>query len=180
MTARLTPHADGTLGGYVLALIDRLGAVSPVALARLRALVGERRARLTLGAETVELRFVGSRLTVAPGAGGAVDGIGLTDRATTFDLLDGRREVYEAILDGSLHAVGEVDAVVALFRAVEILLDQSTRDPGLQALARDYRASAPPPAPSRRPSTVGGTRRSALRHASDAELGLLARLDLLP
>ena len=72
--------------------------------------------------------------------------------------------------------VADVDAVAAMFAAIEILLDASSRSPELQALAREYRdqsAREPSPGPVR--DRAGGTARPAAR-----ERALLARLDLLP
>jgi len=162
-----------TLAEYVTELIGRLGAADPPALERMRAVVDGRRARIVLGEETVDVTFAGAELLVEPSTSGAVDGEGVTDRATTLELLDGYLEVTDAILDGRLDVTGTVDDVERMFLAVEILLDVAARAPALQDLAADYRAdpcreprrSPPPPPPGTSP---------------ESEHALLDRLGLLP
>lgn len=175
----LPPPCPRPLGEYVAALIDRLGAASPAALARVCALAAGHRARLRLDGESIEVAFRGGRLEVTDDGAAPVDGSGFTDRATTFALLDGRVEAYEALLDGSVGAVGTTAAVTAMFRSIEILLDESTRSPALQALAREYQLLSPAAGAAPDARHRGG-RRLMLRDVSDAELALLARLDLLP
>jgi hypothetical protein len=162
-----------TLSEYVTELIGRLGAADPPALERMRTVVDGRRARVVLGDEAVDVTFAGDELLVEPSASGAVDGEGVTDRATTLELMDGYLEVTDAILDGRLDVTGTVDDVERMFLAIEILLDVAARAPALQDLAADYRAdpcreprrSPPPPLPA--PS-------------HESEHALLDRLDLLP
>jgi len=162
------------LAGYVAALVETLARAEPAALTRMRDVVGARRARIGLDREAVDVAFApsGALVVGAPGALGPIDGEGRTDRDTVLDLLDGYLEVVEAILAGRLDAVGDVEAVARIFAAVEIMLDASSRAPGLQDLAREYRTSGPGP---REPA---GRRR---RHGDDAEpeRRLLQRLDLL-
>ena len=162
-----------TLAEYVGELITRLGAADPAALERMRAVVDGRRARIVLGEETVDVRFAGDDLLVEPPGAGAPDGTGVTDRATTLELMDGYLEVTDAILDGRLDVTGTVDDVERMFAAVEILLDVAARAPALQDLAADYRADpcreprrAPPP-----PHAVT---------SAESERALLDRLGLLP
>jgi hypothetical protein len=158
----------------VAALVEILARGEPAALARMRDVVGARRARIALDREAVDVAFdrSGALVVGAPGALGPVDGEGRTDRATVLDVLDGYLEVVDAILTGRLDAVGEVEAVARIFAAIEILLDASSRTPGLQGLARGYRASGPGP------GEAAGRRR---RPGDDAEREhrLLQRLDLL-
>ena len=176
-----SPGAGRTLGGYISALIETLGRADPAALARMRLVVGGRRARIRLDEEEVEVRFVAGTLVVEPASGpAAVDGAGGTDRATVLDLMDGNLEVSDAISSGRLDVVADVDAVAAMFAAIEILIDASSRSPELQALAREYRegsAREPPRGPVR--DRAGGTARPAERVAA-RERVLLTRLDLLP
>lgn len=149
-------------------------------MARIREVVGERRALISLDAETVEIAFVASTPVVeAPAGRHPIDGAGATDRSTVLDLLAGRLEVCDAILSGRLAVDGDTDGVARIMLAVEILIDASSRDPGLQALARSFRDEtstlpgglvgsappAPPWYPNERPQT---------------EDELLARFDLLP
>jgi ubiquinone biosynthesis protein UbiJ len=161
-----------TLAEYVGELIARLGAAEPAALARLREIVGGRTGRIRLDDEAIDARFDGARLDVREAGDGAVDGEGVTDRATTLDLLDGRVEVGDAILDGRLHVVGEVEDVARMFAAIEVLLEVASRAPALQALAEDYRGDPcrAPQQPPRPPATGGAAE----------ERALLERLGLLP
>jgi hypothetical protein len=162
-----------TLAEYVTELIGRLGDADAAALARMRAVVDGRRARIVLDDEAVDVRFGGDALVVEAAGGGAVDGEGVTDRAATLELMDGYLEVTDAILDGRLDVTGTVDDVERMFRAIEILLDVAARAPRLQDLAADYRADpcraprrSPPPPP---PAATG-----------ESERALLERLGLLP
>jgi hypothetical protein len=162
-----------SLAEYVEELIRRLGAADPAALERMRDVVDGRRARIVLDDEAVDVVFDGSTLRVQPAGSGTADGEGVTDRATTLELLDGYLEVTDAILDGRLDVTGGVDDVERMFGAIEILLDVAARAPALQDLAADYRADpcraprrSPPPPPS--PPT------------GETERALLDRLGLLP
>jgi hypothetical protein len=94
--------------------------------------------------------------------------------------MDGNLEVSDAISSGRLDVLADVDAVAAMFAAIEILLDASSRSPELQALAREFKEQSGPE-PPRGPvgDRAGGTARPAERLAA-TEQALLARLDLLP
>jgi SCP-2 sterol transfer family len=175
-----SPGAGRSLGEYVSALIETLGRADAAALVRMQHIVRGRRARIRLDDEEVEIRFAEGTLVVEPGSQAAVDGTGGTDRATVLDLMDGNLEVSDAILSGRLDVVGDVDAVAAMFAAIEILLDASSRSPELQALAREFR-ERPAREPRRGPvrDRAGVTPRPAERAVS-RERALLARLDLLP
>ena len=142
------PGARRTLGQYIGALIATLGRADPAALARMREVVRGRRARIRLDDEEVEIRFAAGALVVErPSRPSAVDGTGSTDRATVLDLMDGNLEVADAISSGRLDVVADVDAVAAMFAAIEILIDASSRSPELQALAREFREAARLPGP---------------------------------
>ena len=164
-----------TLGEYVAELVRRLGQADPDALARMRAVVGARRARIRLDDEAVDVELGPDGVLRVSEPAGDVDGEGATDRATVLDLLDGNLEVTDALLDGRLRVYGGVDELARMFTALEILLDVSARAPALQRLAREFRdesAAAPPIARSRaEPWHPTGP--------DDEELALLARLDLL-
>ncbi len=162
-----------TLAEYVTELIGRLGAADPPALERMRTVVDGRRARVVLGDEAVDVTFAGDELLVEPSASGAADGEGVTDRATTLELMDGYLEVTDAILDGRLDVTGTVDDVERMFLAIEILLDVAARAPALQDLAADYRAD-----PCREPRRAPPPPLPAPSHES--EQALLDRLGLLP
>ena len=166
-----TSSASRSLAANVEALIAGVGEAEPSALGRLRSAVGARRARIQLGAEAVEIRFAGSELVVRPADARLVHGEGVTDMATTLDLLDGYLEVTDAILDGRLEAKGDVEAVGRMFLAIEILIDVASRAPGLQDLAADFRSSH-----------LGEkhVRASPTASVDRAERLLLGRLDLLP
>jgi hypothetical protein len=145
-----------TLGEYITALVERLGEQEPWRLARLREVVGARRARIGLDAESVDVWFEGEVLIVRDSPAGPVDGEGSTDRLTTFELLAGRLEVKDAILQGRLHAHGDTESLVRIFQAIEILLDGASRTPALQQLAADYLSDpcrpSPPPVPPPSPA----------------------------
>lgn len=171
-----------TLREYVVELVQRLGAQAPALHARLREVVGTRTARIRLDDETVFARFDGASLVVLDATDGMeADGTGGTDRGTTLDLLAGRLEVTDAILDGRLDATGEIEDLVRIFQAIEILLDGSTRNPMLQHLAFDYDIDPCRPRPA--PATgASAWRRVSLDpdRPSRGELEMLRRLDLLP
>ena len=174
MPASTEPATCRTLAEYIKALVTALGEHEPASLQRLHAIVGARRARITLDDETVLVRFVRDRLVAEPASRDVVaDGSGETDRQTTLDLLDGALEVTEAIQQGRLHATGEVEGLVRIFQVVEILLDASTRVPALQQLSAAYIRDPCRAAPLR----CGVTRRAA---GTDGEAGMLRRLDLMP
>jgi len=129
-----------TLGQYVIALIRILGTNSPSALARMRQVVGNRRARILLDDEAIDVAFGPHGLLVERAIRGRrVDGEGATDSETVLALLDGYLEVPDAILEGRLRVSGAAEAVTRMFAAIEILLDASPRTPGLQALAARFR-----------------------------------------
>ncbi|MEO8451708.1 MAG: SCP2 sterol-binding domain-containing protein, partial [Gemmatimonadota bacterium] len=111
ISVRESPTPCRSLGVYVAALVDRLGEAEPTLLARLREVVGARRARITLDQESVDVHFEAGGLVVAATTDAEVDGEGSTDRSTTLDLLDGRLEVTDAILEGRLRAIGEVESI---------------------------------------------------------------------
>ncbi len=174
-----------TLGDYISELIRVLGSAHPAALARMREVVGNRRARIVLDDEVVDVAFGPESLNIQPatnhanveGAGASLDGEGATDSGTVLDLLDGYLEVTDAILDGRLHVFGVAEDVVRMFVAIEILLDASPRTPALQALAFKFQVNRR----GRRGSPAPGTRGSWYPFACEGrEHELLARLRLLP
>jgi len=128
-----------SLGDYIAALIEALAAADPHATLRMRQVVGERRARIVLDEESVDVWFESDRLRVEPGGAGHVDGWGATDSATVLALLDGVLEISDAILDGYLRVTGAAQDITRFFLAVEILLDASPRVPALQKLADRFR-----------------------------------------
>lgn len=168
-----------SLEEYIRSLVDELGRADPDALARMRRVVGDRSARITLDDESVEVRFEDDRLAVVPATARETDGVGETDRATVLDLLDGYVEAMDAILDGRLEVTGTAEDVHRIFVAIEILLDASARDPELQELARAFRAD---PCRAKRGKPARATRRTPWfpPRPQPAEETLLARLDLLP
>jgi hypothetical protein len=180
------PARCQTLAAYIEQLVERLADGEPASAARLREVVGARRARITLDAETVEVRFEGLRLVAEPDPPpGPVDGEGRSDRLTTLALLDGTLEVTDALLEGRLHAIGEPESLARIFQAIEILLDAATRVPRLPRLSLDYERDpcrpARPPWPGASVPAIGQPWRASARAAARAgELALLDRLDLLP
>lgn len=169
-----------SLGEYVAELLARLEAGEPAALARMREVVGARRARIALDAEVVEVAFTSAGWTVEPPRpGGRVDGDGGSDRAATLALLDGWLEVTDALLDGAIEARGSLEDVSRMFQAIEILLDASTRVPALQELAGDYRRDPCRAAPTHRRERPRRTPYPPDPIGED-ESAVLRRLGLLP
>ncbi len=155
---------DRSLLAYISELVSRLGAGDPAAADRLREVVGDRRARIGLDDVTVLVAFDragGLRIVEVTDpdgpAGAAVDGTGSTTHPVVLDLLAGRREVADAVLDGDIEIRGHADAVAALFSAVDILLEAAARLPALRELADEYVAAhrrAPSPSDLPPPSTT--------------------------
>ena len=134
------------LAWYVAELIARLGEGDAWALDRLRALVGSQRARIGLEREVVETWFdrhgvlvvddVTDRPVSEPDR--AVDGEGHTRDEVVLAVLAGDLEVTDAILDGDIEVRGSVEAVAAMFAAVDILIECATRLPHLRELSELY------------------------------------------
>jgi hypothetical protein len=160
--------APRSLAWFVERLVAELGDGEPAALARMRAVVGRRRAVVALEDEAVVARFDddGSLLveptdpamteeafaaTVAV-RGTDLDGVGRTRHEVVVAILDGRLEVTDAILDGEIEVRGSTEAVTAMLIAIEILIDAATRVPTLRRLADVYLGAHRPP------SDVGGAR----------------------
>ncbi len=175
----LRPSGCRSLGEYVEELVRELEGADPAASERLRRVVGNRRARIRLDDETIEIELGRKGLEVGPLSERTIDGEGATDGTTVLDILNGYLEVADAILDGRLLVTGSVDAVARMFLAIELLLDASARAPALQRLARDFRRDL---YPSPRGQPVRATRTTAWYPAGSpsAELALIGRLDLLP
>jgi hypothetical protein len=177
ITSSLTPPL--TLGQYITALINALGATHPTMLARMRLIVGDRRARIILDDEAVEVVFSPEGLKVQPvPEKSEVSGEGATDTATVLELLNGYLEVTDAILNGQLHVFGIAEDVVRMFIAIEILLDASPRTPALQDLASKLLSDR---RDRSRVSTPGRERALWYPFSAEAtEIELLDKLDLLP
>ncbi len=180
-TLHTTPQPCRTFGEYMSALIARLNELEPALVRRLREVVGERRARLVLDKEAIEIRFAEGNLVVTEASDGVVDGEGATDRETTLHILAGRLEVTTALLEGRIRATGEIENLVRIFQAIEILLDGACRNPSLQKLSLDYTSD-----PCRE-SLAPGSRFTAARRVfldpdqlPAGERAMLGRLGLLP
>lgn len=157
------------LGSWITAILAHLAASEPSAHARLLAVVGARRARISLDDETVVVGVVGGLLRVLPGDTEPVDGEGGSSRSVVLSILAGRLETSAALREGLVHAFGSVESIGRIFHAIEIVLDVSARSPGLRSLATQFRADGGPVAPVPRPVTVPAQR----------ELDVLDRLGLL-
>lgn len=174
------PHRS--LGEYIEELVRRLAEGEPFGAERLRQIVAGRRARIVLDEEAVDVSWGPTGLAWMPAENGvAIDKLGVTDRATVLDVLDGYLEVTEAIDTGRLRIRGALDEATRMFLAIEVLLDAATRVPSLQRLAREFRLDTPaspptaagePPERRRAPETR--------RDPGPRERNLLERLDLLP
>jgi hypothetical protein len=160
-----------TLAEYIMALVQTLAIHERPSAERLRLIVGERTARISLDDETVDVAFAGLQLVVTPASPAKkVDGFGGTDRGVTLALLDGRIEVNEAIFSGRLEVNGDLDGVNRIGMAIDVLLDASTRVPPLRQLARRFIDESADAAPAPVPSVKDDR----------AEMALLGRLGLLP
>jgi hypothetical protein len=173
------PDASATLAEYIRLLVERLGQADPGALERLQRAVEGRSARITLDDESVDVWFEGGALKVELAPSRDVNGAGATDTPTVLDLMNGYLEPRAAILDGRLDATGTVDDVHRIFLAIEILLDAAPRSPGLQELARRFRADPSHPRRGRPIRPSGSGRRHPPRPGPE-EVALLRRLGLLP
>lgn len=178
----MDPAARITLGEYISALVENLAAADQAAMQRLVEVVSGRRARISVGDESVQVYFRAGELIVEPDSGSPADGTGRTDSETVLDLLAGRLEVTTAVVDGLLEISGDEDSVSRILLAIEILLDSSARNPGLQHLARSYRAGS-----GIGPGSPAGARPARRSPAtawypdviSGEEMALLARFGLL-
>jgi hypothetical protein len=173
------PARPLSLGEYIAALIALLGETSPAALARLKLIVGDRRARISLDDETVEVVFNQNRLLVlAIDNDSELSGQGATDSATVFDLLNGDLEVVDVVLSGRLRVVAETVDIGRIFSAIEIILDAAPRTPALQALAARFQKERLQHVQQNR--TASRLVEWYPFSSSQEEIELLARLDLLP
>jgi hypothetical protein len=174
------PMRPLTLGEYIAALIALLGETSPAALARLKLIVGDRRARISLDDESVEVVFDQNDLLVLPiTENSKLSGQGATDTETVLDLLSGEVEVASAILSGRLRITAAADDIERIFSAIEILLDASPRAPVLQELAARFQKEKLQHA--QRSRAAASWRVQWYPFSLDREeMDLLARLDLLP
>jgi hypothetical protein len=176
----LLPARPLILAEYIAALIDLLGEASPAALARLKLVVGDRRARIWLDDESVEVVFEQDGLLILPPADDSnLSGEGATNSATVLALLNGELEVADAILSGRLRVAADAANVARMFSAIEILLDAAPRTPALQELAARFQRER---LQYRQQTQSAMARRlNWYPFSSDPEeLSLLNRLDLLP
>jgi len=173
------PARPLTLAEYIAALIALLGETSPAALTRLKLIVGDRQARISLDDESVEVVFDQSGLLVLPLAhDGKLAGEGSTDTATVLELLNGELELADAILNGRLSVAATAENISRIFSAIEILLDAAPRTPALQQLAARFQRERLRHLQRIKPA-VGPSNWYPFSSAQE-ELSLLARLDLLP
>ena len=165
------------LAQYIRALIDALRKAHPVAFARMREIVGARKARIILDEDRVDAWFErGQFLVRSASQRRKVHGTGRTDSITVLDLLNSYIEVNAAILKGRLEVHGKADDVSRIFVAIDILLDVSSRTPALQTLARRFEAERESRT-TRWSSPTNGS--GGLFSDRAAQNQLLARLDLL-
>jgi putative sterol carrier protein len=167
------------LGEYIRLLVAALGSSDPAALSRLREVVGERSARITLDEESVDVWFEGGEFVVEEAPSREVSGTGGTDTATVLDVMDGYVRPREAILDGRLDATGTVEDVDRMFVAIEILLDAAPRSPALQKVARRFR-NDPCRSRAEHPRRDTSAARTYPSRPGPAEVSMLRRLGLLP
>lgn len=169
-------NASVPLAAYVTELIDLLGADHPASRRRMLQVVGRRRARVVLDDSSVDVGFDRDgalRVTASSASNPSVDGIGMTDSDTVADILAGRLEVMDAIMNGRLEIYGNAHDVAAMLVAIEILLDAAPRAPAMQRRARDVTEPATP-----RPDVATVARMDEIELL--ARLGLLAGADNSP
>jgi hypothetical protein len=158
-----------SLSTWIALLVRALDHDPYGAGARLRAVVEGSRARITLDDETVLVAVEGGELVIGPDdPASPVDGYGATTSGTVVALLAGDLEVLAAVEQGEIDIVGSVEETTRMFAAIELLLDGSTRLPGLRRLADAFVAER-----------SSGRRPKRSRNGSAAEMAALARLDLL-
>jgi hypothetical protein len=136
---------------------------------RLQAVVGDRRARISLDDDMVVVAMVDEKVVVLPDDA-SVTGSGTTTFATIIALLDGRLDLTEALRDGHAAAQGRVEDLTAMLHAVEILLDVATRVPAMRSAAAAFRASRTP--------ELLDLHEAPARATADEELRMLRRLGL--
>jgi hypothetical protein len=176
--------SDG-LAGEIAQLVERLRRADEQAFWRMAEVVGDRRARIQVDGEAVDvqLRPDGQVVTDVATTAAGVDGEGSTDRATVLALLAGELEVSDALVSGRVSVTGTADAVERILHAIEILLDVSARGPALQAQASRYEQGqlagsgrkGPPRAKPGRPLDWGAPGEDELALLSS--LGLMENLD---
>lgn len=132
-----------SLGDWLTSLVANLAA-DPVAIARLQALVGARRARIRLDDEVATISLRNGHLVFHDDEATPVQGSGSTTRAAVLALLDGHLDMTDATAGGYITAVGNLDTLVRIHAAVEVLVDAASRMHALRALASAYRAAGPP------------------------------------
>jgi hypothetical protein len=161
-------------------LLAELERWEPAQWEAIRALVGNRKARIVLDEEAALVHFVAGRLQARtvplPKSRPIPQPYGRTDRQSTVAMLTGHLEVGEAIMDGRLELHGSTDDVIDICSVIEMLVDSSTRVPELQHLARDFLGEA-------RADLVAERRHRAekcghLQEIAEAEKAMLRRYGL--
>jgi hypothetical protein len=165
------PTDTRSLAWWIHELVEALEK-EPATAVRIRQVVGQHRARITLDDDSVIVGFDGAgQLLVRPDdAAIQVDGEGSSTRAEICAILDARSDPSQAVISGRVSVLGPTAAVAAMLHAIEILLDGAARLPRLRQLAGDFVAVGP------RPTTAP----PAEEHAALAEMEVLRSLDLLP
>jgi len=159
---------------YITALIEALETFEPSSFSRLKALVGEKKARLQLDDEVINVGFVEGQFAILP-VDEHTDGEGVMDSASVVRILDGHLEVTDSILSGHIMAKGTPSSLEEILIAIELILEASIHTPQFRALSEQFRSE----------KFIKGTRSNeyditALFETGEKELDLLARLDLLP
>ena len=165
------------MADYLRNLMGAISRWEPSSANAIRAIVGERRARIMLDDEAATIRFEGERFIVRkaalPGNGNRALSNGGTDRKTCVALLAGHLEVSEAVMDGRLEINGSAEDVIDMCTVIELMIDASTRIPEIQQLARTFRAEAAVDLMAERHYRV--ERHKQLRALSEAEAVMLRR-----
>lgn len=143
----MTAASGHPLTWYLTELVARIGAGDTAALARLRGTAGTRTAWIELSGESATVRFTAAGDFVVAAVTGspdpAADGFGSTRHEVVLAILAGDLDATDAVVDGEVEVRGPAEAVIAMFTAIEILLDGATRVPALRELAGVYRTEHP-------------------------------------
>lgn len=117
--------------GLVAETIDELFLGDQTAFAHLRRVMGRRTVRIMVGDESVDVHFRGELASVVRSGRGKATNLGLTSWSTVIDILAGRLDTFDAILEDRIRVFGSPSGVEMMLVAIEIVLQASTYLPRL-------------------------------------------------
>lgn len=97
---------------------------------------------LTVGLESLRVRFAEGRASVLPGAGPA-DLVIHTTRPAILDVLHGRVRLAEAVESGRVDAIAPVDTLADALNALRWYIHGAVRAPAMERHLRSYEGDAP-------------------------------------